>query len=85
MGHDKNLQPTQAKPKSEGVEGEGSYSATHRYNEGLKQSIERGDTDQLAKKAEQALEGPEGQALRNAEKEAKRGKTPEKQIAANKS
>jgi len=70
-----------SKPKNEGVEGEGSYSATHRYNEGVKHSIERGDTDRLASEAERAVVGPEGQALREAEEAAKHGKNPVKKSA----
>jgi hypothetical protein len=58
-----------------GIEGEGSYSATHRYNAGLKRSLERGDSEALAKAAEKALEGKEGEELRRAEKAAKQGKT----------
>ena len=55
------------------VQGEGNYDATHRYNEGLKQSVEKGDAEELAKEAKKALEGPEGEALRQAEKAGKAG------------
>lgn len=56
------------------VEGEGSYSATRSYNKNLaralsdKQSIARG-----AEAARKAVEGPEGTALREAEKRGKAG------------
>jgi len=56
-----------------GVEGEGSYTATHRYNAGLKESMQRGDSDALAQEAKEALDGPEGEELRKAEAEGKRG------------
>jgi hypothetical protein len=55
------------------VEGEGSYSATRRYNAGLKKHIESADVDELAEAAREALEGEEGQELRDAEERAKRG------------
>ena len=56
------------------LEGEGSYSATQSYNKNLaravadKRSIERG-----AAAARKAIEGPEGPALREAEKRGKAG------------
>jgi hypothetical protein len=56
-----------------GVEGEGSYSATHRYAEGLAKSLAKGDSERLAKAAEQALEGPEGPDLLEAAEAAKQG------------
>jgi hypothetical protein len=55
------------------VQGEGNYDATHHYNEGVKKSVEKGDAEELAKKAEKALEGPEGDELRKADEEGKRG------------
>lgn len=64
-------------PKSngngDGVQGEGNYDATHHYNEGVEKSVEKGNAEELAKKAKKALEGPEGDALRKAEEEGKRG------------
>jgi len=60
--------------KPEAVEGEGSYTATRRYNEHLEQSIKKGNSDALAHEAETALEGPEGEALRKAEQIGKSGK-----------
>jgi len=59
------------------VEGEGSYSASRRYNEAvakhLEEGTEDGDVEELAQKAADALDGPEGEELRKAEAEAKRG------------
>ncbi len=62
---------TDAAPAGGGVEGEGSYTATHNYNAGLKKSIDEGKSDELAQKAKQALDGPEGDELRKAEAEGK--------------
>ncbi len=54
------------------VEGEGSYSATHRYQKDLAQYQEQGNPERAAQRAKQAVEGPEGEALQQAEDEAKR-------------
>jgi len=55
------------------VEGEGSYTATRRYDEGVERSVADGKTDELARKAAAALDGPEGDELRKAEQAAKNG------------
>ncbi len=55
------------------LEGEGSYSATRRYNAGVAEHVKSADVDALGKKAAKALDGKEGQALQKAEKQAKRG------------
>ena len=55
------------------LEGEGSYSATRRYNAGVRDHVRSADVAQLGKKAAKALEGPEGAELEKAEKLAKRG------------
>ena len=70
--HDPVKKTTPAKPAAE-VEGEGSYSATRRYDEGVQRSVAKGDVERLAKEAAQALDGPEGDELRRAEQAAKRG------------
>lgn len=57
------------------LEGEGSYTATRRYDEGVERSVAEGKTDELARKAAAALDGPEGDELRKAEQAAKRGHT----------
>lgn len=57
------------------LEGEGSYTATRRYDEGVERSVTEGKTDELAKKAAAALDGPEGEELRKAEQAAKHGHT----------
>jgi hypothetical protein len=53
-------------------EGEGSRTAARRYDEGVAETIASGKVDEAARKAEEALEGPEGEALREAEKEGKK-------------
>ncbi|HEY1533071.1 MAG TPA: hypothetical protein VGF76_03610 [Polyangiaceae bacterium] len=58
--------------KSE-LEGEGSYSATRRYNQHLGEAIDSGDIEAAADEARRALEGPEGPELRRAEQDAKNG------------
>jgi hypothetical protein len=57
----------------DGVQGEGNYDATRRYDEGVKQSVEKGNTEELAEKAKKALEGPEGDELRKADEKGKAG------------
>jgi hypothetical protein len=52
-------------------EGEGSRTAARRYNEGVARTMKEGHVDELAKKAKDALEGPEGDELRRAEEEGK--------------
>ena len=58
---------------SDALEGEGSYTATRRYDEGVARTVAAGKTEELGKKAAAALDGPEGDELRKAEKAAKQG------------
>jgi hypothetical protein len=58
--------------------GEGNYDASRRYREGLEKSVEKGDSEELGKKAKKALEGAEGAELERAEEEGKRGAVPGK-------
>ena len=60
------------------VEGEGSYTASRRYREGLEKSVAKGKSGELARKAQKAYDGKEGKELRAAEQKAKKGKTPHK-------
>lgn len=53
--------------KTDGIEGEGSYTAARRYREGLEESVQKGDAEKLAEQAADALDGPEGADLRHAE------------------
>lgn len=55
------------------VEGEGSYTGTRRYNDRLGKHIEQGNVEREAREAKQALEGEEGDQLREAERRAKQG------------
>ena len=64
-------QPAEA--QGPGVEGEGSYTATHRYNEGLREHIEQHDVESEAEEAREALEGDEREELEAAEEQGKRG------------
>lgn len=57
------------------VEGEGSYTAARRYNEGLSEHIKTHDVESEAEEAREALEGDERQELERAEE---RGKLPAK-------
>ncbi len=59
--------------KDKDLQGEGNYDATRRYDEGVRQSIEKGNTEELAEKAKKALEGPEGDELRKADEIGKAG------------
>lgn len=68
MKHDKR------KEGSSQLEGEGSYTATRRYNADLRRAVAKGDTEKLADEARKALEGPEGAELKRAEAAAKRGR-----------
>jgi hypothetical protein len=63
-------------PSEEAVEGEGSYTATRRYNERLKKHVEDNDSEELGEQAKQALEGDERAELEEAERRAKRGPSP---------
>ncbi|MEZ4371064.1 MAG: hypothetical protein R3B07_09565 [Polyangiaceae bacterium] len=53
------------------VEGEGSYSATHRYQRDVKRYQEQGNPERAAQRAKEAVEGSEGEELQKAEEEAK--------------
>lgn len=64
---------TNSKNKKSGLEGEGSYSATRRYNQGLAKHQKQADVGELAKRARKAVEGAEGTELRRAEERGKRG------------
>ncbi|MDP9150267.1 MAG: hypothetical protein M3O36_10050 [Myxococcota bacterium] len=54
-------------------EGEGSRSGARRYDEKAERAAKDGKhVDELAEKAKKALEGPEGDGLREAEERGKR-------------
>jgi hypothetical protein len=54
------------------VEGEGSYSATKGYREGLEAFVKSGKVGTAARAARKAVESTEGIALRKAERRARR-------------
>jgi hypothetical protein len=56
-----------------GVEGEGSYTATRRYNEGVQEHLANHDVEAEAEEAREALESDERQELEAAEEQGKRG------------
>ena len=56
-------------------EGEGNRTAARNYNRGVAETIQSGKVPEKARAAVRALEGPEGDELRGAEAQAKRGKT----------
>jgi hypothetical protein len=53
--------------------GEGDPDAARRYNEGVEKTIEKGNVEELAEKAKKALDGSEGNDLRRAEEQGKKG------------
>ncbi len=69
----------ESKKKNQGdTPGEGNYDASRRYREGLEGSVEKGKTDELAERAKKALDGSEGDELRRADEQGKRGEIPRK-------
>jgi hypothetical protein len=52
-------------------EGEGSRSAARNYNKATEHYVKSGRVEEAAKKAEAALDGPEGDELRKAERAAR--------------
>jgi hypothetical protein len=67
MNKDESKKPEQP------VEGEGSYSATRRYNQHLGEAVESGDLEAGAEAARRAVEGEEGVELERAAEQAKHG------------
>jgi len=52
-------------------EGEGNRTADREYREGVRRHVQSGAPERAAAEAEQALEGAEGEELRQAEDKAK--------------
>lgn len=52
--------------------GEGNRTAAKRYNQGVRETVETKDVDELADKAAKALDGPEEKELREAEEKGKK-------------
>lgn len=53
-------------------QGEGDRESARRYNEKVAEHAHSGRSEQAAEQARDDLEGPEGEALRRAEKEGKK-------------
>lgn len=68
--------PTEPSAKPKGapgpIEGEGSYEASRRYDNGVQQTIESGRVPDLAKKARRAIDGPDAAELIEAEEKGKK-------------
>ena len=69
-----NQKATQQTPSTD-IEGEGNCTADRRYREGVESSVKAGKIKEHAEEAARALDGPEGDELREAEEEARRGRT----------
>ena len=63
----------ESKKSDSKLEGEGSYSATRRYNQHLGEAIDSGDIETAADEARRAIDGPEGPELKRAEQQGKAG------------
>jgi hypothetical protein len=70
MENQKATQQTQ----SADIEGEGNHTADRRYREGVRKSVKDGKIEQHAEEAAEALDGPEGDALREAQEATRRGR-----------
>jgi hypothetical protein len=66
------------KPNQGDQSGEGNYDASRRYREGLEKSVQKGNSEELGKRAKEALEGSEGADLRRADEQGKRADIPTK-------
>ncbi|MBJ7410430.1 MAG: hypothetical protein JHD15_08710 [Phenylobacterium sp.] len=56
------------------IQGEGDYISGKKYQEMQHEFAEKGPVEQKAREAEQALDGPEGEALEEARKDTAEGK-----------
>lgn len=64
--------PQQNQPAD--LEGEGNHTADRRYREGVERSVKGGKVEEHAEEAAQALDGPEGDELREAQEATRRGR-----------
>lgn len=67
------MKKDESKKSDQPLEGEGSYSATRRYNQHLADATESGELEAGAEAARRAVEGKEGPELERAAEAAKRG------------
>jgi hypothetical protein len=72
----------QTQKQGQTLEGEGSYGATRRYNQQLGDAVDAGDLEAGADEAQQAMEGPEREALERAAEQGKRGPNEKGQTVA---
>ena len=63
--------PDETTATPEPNEGEGNRTAARRYDKATEEYVKSGRADAAAKRAAEALDGPEGDELRRAEEEAK--------------
>ncbi|OHB26897.1 MAG: hypothetical protein A2790_13635 [Phenylobacterium sp. RIFCSPHIGHO2_01_FULL_69_31] len=56
------------------IQGEGDYISGKKYQDMQHEFAEKGPVEQKAREAEQALDGPEGEALEEARKDTAEGK-----------
>ena len=52
------------------IQGEGNYDAARKFDAEERAFVKKGDVEQKAKEAEEALDGPEGEELEKARKQA---------------
>jgi hypothetical protein len=79
--NDKTAPPGQGQGQTPGksqLQGEGNYDAARKFDAEERAFVESGQVEQKAQEAEEALDGPEGEALERARKETgERGHMPE--------
>lgn len=57
------------------IQGEGDYAAARKFDKDERDFIAKGGVEKKAREAEQALDGPEAEALEKARRESGAGKT----------
>jgi hypothetical protein len=57
------------------VQGEGDYASARKFDEDEARFVKSGKVEEKAREAEQALDGPEGEALEKARASTARGET----------
>lgn len=73
MAERKSRKPKQESEQSSGPnEGEGNRTAARQFNADERRFVASGKVEEKAREAEEALAGPEGDALRRAEEEGRR-------------
>jgi len=60
---------------SDGIQGEGNYTAGRRFDDAERKFVETGPVGQKAREAADALDGPEGEELEAARKASAQGHT----------